>query len=737
MTEPNAPSRRFMALTLCALFLSGIASVANQVVWQRGLKVFLGGSESLSSMVVVLVFMLGLGLGAGLMGRRAAHVRNPMRAFAGIEIGLFALDIGIALLLASDVGEAVFAAERFVTLLGLPIRTVYAVGALVILLPPTMLMGATLPIASEACQRQLGAGRTRLIVILFLLNTLGAVVGAFGSSFYLLPWFGQWVALLVAAGMNLSAGLLLATGSMSAPDALPESPATRSPRDRMRRLRLDEMLGFALGALSLGYEMYLLRLMPLAHKPLPTTFATTLCFYLLFWSIGVFLASYLQARLRAFFVAGAMLIAGMPSVYAYDRFEAGFSIYIGGLVYFLPCIAFGLLYGALVSRSAKSWGYDVGRFYFLNTLGSCLGIVFFTLIGYEIPHDRNAYVIALGMMGLFGVLVASETPPDRLSTRRAAMALQAGCALALCGLVVHGLAEPWSQDAHGRTYWGRDGVVEIRDGGEVWLDGLWHTRLSDGTSHIGDRFSWMMAVAGVLSHSDGPIGKALVVGNGIGLTAGTLAKLPDVDVVAYEINQTLRQVMQDNPVGSLGVMNNPRIEIRWQDARTGLSLDESRYDLIVSAPLHLGQAGSSLLLSVEYLELLASRLNPDGVVVLHSREGFQLQSLLVYRTVRSVFSNVAIMADGRLTVASNASIQLSPRSFAARLSRPNPFYREVAAYERSLRQKGESILRALRPQAMLAEENPLVITDDHPLVEYPEVIAKLVKLPTPAKPAGR
>ena len=68
---PRALDARGLTL-LGALFASGVAGVVNQVVWQRALKIFLGGSETLSSMVVVLVFMLGLGLGAALLAEIAA-----------------------------------------------------------------------------------------------------------------------------------------------------------------------------------------------------------------------------------------------------------------------------------------------------------------------------------------------------------------------------------------------------------------------------------------------------------------------------------------------------------------------------------------------------------------------------------------------------------------------------------------------------------------------------------------
>ena len=177
------------AVVLGSLFLSGIASIVNQVVWQRALKIFLGGSETISSMVVVLVFMMGLGLGAALMGAWSRRVANPLLGFALVEASLGAVNTLIASLLSFDLSESIYGVQRLAVATGFPLQAVYTAGALAVLLPPTVLMGATLPIASEACQRQLGARRSSLITVLFFLNTVGAVVGAFGSSFFLLPFF--------------------------------------------------------------------------------------------------------------------------------------------------------------------------------------------------------------------------------------------------------------------------------------------------------------------------------------------------------------------------------------------------------------------------------------------------------------------------------------------------------------------------------------------------------------------
>ena len=382
--------RRGFALVLTALFLSGVASILNQVIWQRALKVFLGGSESISSMVVILVFMLGLGIGSGLAGARAGRVLDPLRAFGLVEVALFAVNAGIAVVLSLDLGESIYAAERLALSAHIPLRVVYAVGALVLLLPPTILMGATLPLAAEACQRQLGATESKLITILLALNTVGACVGATGSSFYLLPYWGQRVSLGSAALFNLAAGLLvlalsfaIRTGVVEVrPETAPAEIAARPVGlNAMRRsLSHEESMGFVLGFLSLGYEMYLLRLVALAHEPLPYTFAFTLLFFLLFWTLGVGLAGRMQARFTLILAVAAALVALMPGVYAIDRWQVQFVLYRGGLLYFLPCVCFGAMYGALVSRAASEWGRDVGRFYALNTVGSCVGILFFSLL---------------------------------------------------------------------------------------------------------------------------------------------------------------------------------------------------------------------------------------------------------------------------------------------------------------------------------------------------------------------
>jgi spermidine synthase len=721
---------------LVALFLSGVASVVNQVVWQRALKIFLGGSETISSMIVVLVFLLGLGLGAAWMGMRSRNLAHPLRVFGLVELGLFGVNILIAVLLSLDLSETVYGAQRIAQSAGIPLRVVYALGSMLVLLPPTFLMGATLPVASEACQRQLGATRSSLITVLFCLNTLGAVLGAFGSSFYLMPYFGQFTSLSTAAASNLgAAALLLVLATRVARVAAPDEPLQVDGRGRRRRrMRTEEVLGLALGFLSLGYEMYLFRLIALIYEPLPYTFSATLCLYLLFWSIGVYLASWLGDRLSGTFLVGAALVAGMPLVYEFDRFDAEFELVGGGLIYFLPCVVFGLLFGGLVSRSVQAWGSDVGRFYAFNTIGSCSGIAFFTLLGYELPHDYNAFLIGLGMLGLFLFwLDRKDAQTDGAKARRIVTFAGGTAVLVMIGfLLFDGATTPFSnsKSRRTRTYWGRDGVVEILPKQVILLDGLWHSRMSREGSHVGRSLTWMMAMAAVLSHQEGEIEEILVIGNGVGMTAATLAKLDGVHVDAYEINHTLKHVLRDYEEATLGVGVDPRIDIRWTDARSGLALDPKTYDIIVSAPLHLRQAGSGILLSVEYFELLKTRLRPNGVVAVYSHEGVPGQAELVRRTVQRVFPHLQTFDAGVLLIASAGELHVTRESISASLSRPGALYAEAAAYDRAQRSGDGVRLRArLDVPSLPTREGRYVITDDHPLVEYREIAEALVDVP--------
>ena len=123
-------------ILLGALFASGVAGIVNQVAWQRGLKVFLGGSEALSSMTVVFVFMLGLASGAGAFSTRASSVRNPLRSLAYVELALCLANVIVGIVLSIDLSESIYGMQRAALGAGIPLRALYVAGSVAVLSVP-------------------------------------------------------------------------------------------------------------------------------------------------------------------------------------------------------------------------------------------------------------------------------------------------------------------------------------------------------------------------------------------------------------------------------------------------------------------------------------------------------------------------------------------------------------------------------------------------------------------------
>ncbi|MES2641976.1 MAG: hypothetical protein V4850_20975 [Myxococcota bacterium] len=707
-TERSAP-------LLAGLALSGAAGLVNQVAWQRGLKVFLGGSEALSAMTVVLVFMLGLGVGAGAFATRAARVRNPLRALGIVELALCGATALVGLLLASDLSESIHAVQRAAVSAGVPLRLLYGLGAVVVLGVPCLLMGVTVPLSTEVCQRQLGARDGRVVNLILFANTGGAVVGAIASGFVLLPALGQTAAITVAGGLNAAAGLLfLGLAARRAPTGENEGaaeievapPASLAPTS-------DDRLGFVMGVLSLGYEMYLFRALALVHEPLPYTFSAGLCGFLGAWSIGAWLASGRPQRVEAALLVSAIGVAVMPVVLDIDRWAVGSALWFGTAVASLPVVGFGWAYGGLVRRSARRWGHDVGRFGAWNTAGACVGIVAGTLLGYEMAPVVMALTLAAGLFATW----ASERASSRLVIVFSALALAGGT----LGL----LAPPAPTGPLVAAVYDRDGAVEMDARGNLIWDGLWHSRLAHDGDHVGSA-NWLIAAMPALVHAgrapvDGALPEdALVVGVGAGITVGTLAKGASIGRVdAYDINRGLETLLLRYSTETLNVATDPRVRLLWQDGRSGLALRPERYDLVTQQPLYLRQAGSSLLLSAEYFRLVQRRLKPGGVFAIYANaHGVEAQAALVRRTAASVFAHQLTVDNGYMILASDTPIVATAASFKARMDRGDALGREMAAFDARARAAGEPTLFE-RVDAPRTEPPGGIIRDDHPLVEYP------------------
>jgi predicted membrane-bound spermidine synthase len=178
---------------LAAFFLSGFAALIYQVVWQRSLFAIFGVNiESVT--LVVTAFMLGLGLGSlagGVVSKRDANAL--LLWFGTIELAIGSFGV-ISLDLFQRVGQAT---------LGLP-PLLTALATFLLLLPPTLLMGSTLPLlVTFSVMRSRNVGRS--VGLLYFVNTLGSACAAFVTVVFLMRVLGQHGSVLTAAALNATA----------------------------------------------------------------------------------------------------------------------------------------------------------------------------------------------------------------------------------------------------------------------------------------------------------------------------------------------------------------------------------------------------------------------------------------------------------------------------------------------------------------------------------------------------
>ncbi len=193
-----------LPLLLALFFCSGICGLIYQVLWLRILTLVFGVTVFAVS-TVLASFMAGLALGSFGAGKLADRCRNPLAVY-----GLTEVLIGLTALATPEAIGALQGVYRgLYELLGgapLVVGAARLVLAFLILLVPTSLMGATLPIVVKSSL--LRSGRlSQNVSVLYAVNTFGAIVGAASTGFILIPGLGIHTTVRLAAALNLAVGL--------------------------------------------------------------------------------------------------------------------------------------------------------------------------------------------------------------------------------------------------------------------------------------------------------------------------------------------------------------------------------------------------------------------------------------------------------------------------------------------------------------------------------------------------
>ena len=683
MKGDPAEGRYFPALLV--LFVgSGCAALIYEVVWFELLRQVIGAS-SVSLAILLASFMGGMCVGSLGFSRRVPHRFRPLLLYAAIEVGIALF--GVMMLILLPAVRFVYVAAFGYGTAGILLR---AVVCLVALLPPTILMGATLP-AVARWMRATRIGISRL-GFLYMANLIGAVAGTLLAGFYLLRVYDMVVATLVAAALNLlvaATSLVLVKlaavvpavedtgvgddaasgmGVAGADDEAASSAEAVVGRDGAAghmaavddaglamppvadRTVVYTVIGLS-GLTALGAQIVWTRLLGLLMGATVFTFSIILAVFLIGLGIGssagAMLGRYLDRPARGLAWCQLLLVASVPfAAYIINReipfwylnpeFQGDIVLryqhdLLRALVAMLPAT---VLWGAsfplalaAVSREGEPTDRLVGDTYAANTLGAIVGSLLFgmvllPLLGTEGSQQYVVLLAGLAALLMFGSGVDTGLPvARRFSAAAAAFAFAFLMSRAVVptegGLIAYGrFIEDWQEiDAFHFVGEGRSTSVAVTD-------------YSDGTTrsmHVGGKVVASnqpldMRIERLLGHVPGLVHPdpktVLVVGFGAGVTAGSFTLYPGVErIVICEIEPLVPQSAGVHfALENYDVVNDPRVEIIFDDARHFIATTRETFDVITSDPIHPWVRGAASLYSTEYFELVKERLNPGGVV---------------------------------------------------------------------------------------------------------------------------
>jgi spermidine synthase len=604
------------ALLSILFFCSGMPALIYEIVWQRALFAIYGINAQ-SVAVIVTAFMLGLGIG-GLAGGWVAtrFPRQALLLFGALELGVAVF--GLASL------RIFHWAATYTAGASLPHVIVFSMA---LLLVPTVLMGATLPILVE--HLVLSSGRVgQSVAMLYFANTLGSAFACYLCAVLLLREFGQGRTIVVAASVNatVAATVLFARRLRAKPSASRPTIPDRA-RPSMPTAIAVVIAGVS-GFIALGLEIVWFRVFVLASADRAPAFALLLCTYL----AGIAAGSYILERAaertdsdggRAI-IGGVLLLAGATSPYLPPlvAFVAG-----NGLTYLSTAIAFfvvAALIGSvfpLLCRLAVAADSAVGRgvslIYVSNIVGAASGslvIGFFWMNRFGLRQITFQLGIAAVFAGALIIYSGSFTGRRVLSAAGPALALT----VALLSPLTYGrLFEKLSfgpfvkaRGAFAHTVENRNGVIEVTRSGAVLGSGVYDGYFNTDPSHDVNGIYRAFAI----SAFDPDPGKMLMIGLSSGSWAQVLVSHPQASSLSVvEINPGYLRLIPLYP-DVQSILHNPKLTITIDDGRRWLlAHPEARYDLIIQNTTYYWRDHTSNLLSMEYLEIIRQHLRQGGM----------------------------------------------------------------------------------------------------------------------------
>jgi len=646
-----APSASVKAPFLPALILlfvgSGCAALVYEVVWFQMLSLSLG-SSAISLGVLLGTFMGGMCLGSLLLPRFVKPSQHPVRIYALLEAGIGVM--GLVILFILPYAGGLYTTIGGPGFFGLMVRGLVAA---LVLLPPTLMMGATLP----AIARYVSATPTGVSWLGFFYggNIVGAVFGTLLAGFYLLREHDVMFATFVAVGINaLVAGLAFAYAK-----AAPHTPPVADEQSAVPLIPKGAWpvyvtIGLS-GMTALGAEVVWTRLLTLLLGGTVYTFSLILAAFLIGLgggsSFGAAVARNVKNPRQALGACQLLLVAAIGwAAYSQTTALPNWSVnpalapdptatfqidLIRALWVVLPgAVLWGMSFPlalAAIADKDQDPGRLVGSVYAANTVGAIFGAMLASLVGIATLGTQGSQralmvLAAISALLMFTFELSREDGRLRVSQRGGMFGI---LTVSLTAWFISTVAPvPPILVAYGRyavTWLGSHG--EFIYVGEGMNSSMAVSREASGALNYhnagkvqASSLPQDMRLQRMLGHlttlvPDNPR-SVLVIGCGAGVTAGAVSISPIVDSVTIaEIEPLVPEVVSTYfSEHNYDVVRNPKVHVQIDDARHYLLTSHRKFDAITSDPFDPWVKGAATLYTKEFFETIRDHLNDGGVI---------------------------------------------------------------------------------------------------------------------------
>lgn len=679
LMSSSTPLRRLATLISALLFFSGASALVYQIVWMRQLSLFFG-SDVYAAAITLSAFMAGLSLGSWLGKSLVPRVRRPLLWYGAIEIGIGLYALAFTAILHAFTPALAAAYQTDADTLPLTYQFLRFGLAAAVLVPPTTLMGATLPLIMQSFVEkddELGRYGGRFYAI----NTLGALAGTLGSAFLLVPQLGIAKTSHIAVAINILVGLAVAAVSRMwhAPaTATAEGEKIVHPHYSTASARAALIAIAVSGLAALAMEVVWTRTLTLSFSGTVYSFAIMLASFL----AGIFQGSrvtsrtvdalpnpvqrfgHVQLSLAAWVATLALVSAFIPMltgpfVWGFTsvlggNFAAGATLaqlILGGALMLGPTYLLGATFPLAVricAPNAQAAGTSTGGVYAANTAGAIFGSLLAGFILVPAFGSRGAMVALALLFAANGLFLLRHAGTRRLLDARAVLSLGA---VVLAGIIAvllprqtvanYGLQKTARPEIiyHGEGISHAVDIVKASNGDVIMMvDG----NTEADTSFIQRRHFILKGHLPLLLH-EAPRDVA-VIGLGLGITLAATARNPEVEQIQL-IELTPEMVHAHSHLEDLtgAVLKNPKVRVRIDDGRNFLGLTDRTFDMITADPIHPRISGVGYLYSEDYYRTVQRRLKPGGTVCQWmpmyciSRESFDV----AFRSFARVFENAS------------------------------------------------------------------------------------------------